>query len=196
MRPFDDPTLPADFERIAEAATRGCFPKLREFIVESDPDYNYSISWLRPILKACQATLKILDLRTIGFFTPEDVETLNGVSLQEGFELKVSIVPPTLCSDYDYSATILMKLINLTCISVQHANIQDLHRLTKLPKLRAARFKYCVVKVEEKEKLLKEFGRLKYIEFRACQVKTPGSATNKRYNFYWNPLSDDWDSQS
>ena len=115
MRPTSYAVSLADFESIAEAATRGCFPRLQQFIAETNPDYIDPIVWL---LKACRATPKVLDLRMETFITRENIDTLSGVRLREDFELKISMAGTQFWPGYDFSATMLLKLINLAYISV------------------------------------------------------------------------------
>ena len=186
------------------AAVNGCFPNLERFIVRATMSIDSSeedcslFVLLRPMLVACQSSMKVLDVYMSTLMTKEDVDMLNGLNMRQDFELRFSPVSLSrLWAQPCFDCGSLRDAKFLTSINFSGWSLANIDQLCRLPKLRAVKYRMCIVRREEVLKIRTFPGNLKYLELLACRLanrdekeKIPFSDRSPM-EFKWSALTEE-----
>ena len=187
---FEPENSRSDLEFVEFAARCGCFPKLRILKVLGKDNPNNE---LESIAHSCRASLRTLEIEVRDFSVKTDLDALLGVRIAERVEVELSFC--CFSENEPWRVEVLEKLHCLVSITEIGRHVSNIDMLAAFPKLRAVKFEYCLIRIDEKDKLLKDPGHLKEITFYCCSLIDENSVKKssnayEQYSFKWERLSE------
>ena len=165
---FEIPDEPLGITQVIQAARNGCFPKLKVLEI-SFPDELRMEDHVKPIVQSCRSTLKTLKFKVRRGIAPAEIEDMSAMTFLNNVDLKVKLhIHIDFGCVCDFYIENLAQMQSLTHLHLRQKEVVGLDKLAAFPKLRVITLFRCRLRLDEKKKLLKTPGNLKYIEFVEC----------------------------